>query len=90
MQLKTILNRVQKFKSFVYADVRWTGGVESPELEVTVIERVNGRPLCSRYGQPRPGYDRLPTRRFEFEPLRGPISNWRRPTNQRCLHDSVE
>jgi hypothetical protein len=26
MQLKTILNRVQKFKSFVYGDVRWEEG----------------------------------------------------------------
>ena len=25
MQLKTILNRVQKFKSFVYTKVRWAG-----------------------------------------------------------------
>jgi len=34
MQLKTILNRMQKFKSFVYKSVRWAGSPESPELEV--------------------------------------------------------
>ncbi len=71
MQLKTILNRVQKFKSFVYASARLTGSPESPELEVNVVERANGRPLCSRCGQARPGYDRLKTRRFEFVPLWG-------------------
>ena len=71
MQLKTILNRVQKFKSFVYRSVRWTGSQESPELEVEVVERSNGKPVCSGCGCRRPGYDRRPERRFEFVPLWG-------------------
>jgi len=71
MQIKTILNRVQKFKSFVYAGARWAGRGDVPELEVTVIERANGRPICSGCGHARPGYDRLPLRRFEFVPLWG-------------------
>lgn len=71
MQLKTILNRVQKFKSFVYVKVRWRGSGDAPELEIEVLERANGRALCSGCGCPRPGYDRLPTRRFEFVPLWG-------------------
>jgi len=44
MQVKTILNRVQKFKSFVYKQVRWLGSVEAPELEIDVAERTNSRP----------------------------------------------
>jgi transposase len=71
MQLKTILNRVQKFKSFVYARVRWAGCDEEPALEVEVAERANGQARCSSCGRRRPGYDRLPTRRFEFVPLWG-------------------
>ena len=71
MQLKTILNRVQKFKSFVYAKARWAGGPEVLELEIEVAERANGRPLCSGCGGARAGYDRLPARRFEFVPLWG-------------------
>lgn len=71
MQLKTILNRVQKFKSFVYTEVRWTGSETLPELEVEMVERANGRALCSACSCPRPGYDRLPARRFEFVPLWG-------------------
>jgi transposase len=67
MQLTTILNRVQKFKSFVYTAVRWGGDV----LEVEVAARANGKPLCSGCERPRPGYDRLPLRRFEFVPLWG-------------------
>ena len=71
MQIKTILNRVQKFKSFVYASARWAGCADAPELEVTVVARANGRPMCSGCGLVRPGYDRLPRRRFEFVPLWG-------------------
>ena len=71
MQLKTILNRVQKFKSFVYANARWAGSAEHPQLEVEVAERANGRPVCSGCGRAGPGYDRLPKRHFEFVPLWG-------------------
>ncbi len=71
MQLKTILNCVQKFKSFVYGAVRWVEGAPSPTLEVELHPRANGRPVCSGCGQSGPGYDRLPARRFEFVPLWG-------------------
>ena len=71
MQLKTILNRVQKFKSFVYKSVRWSGSEAEPELEVEMVERANGKPICSGCGHHCPGYDRQPKRRFEFVPLWG-------------------
>ena len=71
MQLKSILNRVQKCKSFVYARVYWVGDGEAAQLEVEVVERANGRALCSGCGQARAGYDRLARRRFEFVPLWG-------------------
>ncbi len=32
--MKTILNHVQKFKSFAYGKVRWVGGADTPKLEV--------------------------------------------------------
>jgi transposase len=68
MQLKTILNRVERHKSFVYGAVRF-GDAERSSLEVAVQERANGRPICSGCGVARPGYDRLPERRYEFVPL---------------------
>ena len=71
MQVKTILNRVQKFKSFVYKSVRWSGSEAEPELEVEVVERANSRPVCSGCGRHCPGYDRQLKRRFEFVPLWG-------------------
>jgi len=71
MQVKTILNRVQKFKSFVYKDVAFVENDERPSLLVTVVPRANSRPVCSGCGEKRPGYDRLDERRFEFVPLWG-------------------
>jgi len=71
MQLKTILNRVENFKSFVYGKARWVDDAEVPTIEVQVEARRNGRPICSGCGEVRPGYDRLAERRFEFVPLWG-------------------
>ena len=71
MQLKTILNRVEPFKSFVYGKVRWVDDAEEPTIEVQIEARRNGRPICSGCHRSAPGYDRLPARRFEFLPLWG-------------------
>lgn len=71
MQLKTILNRVQKFKSFVYGAVYWIEGTKEPTVEVELHPRRNSRPICSGCGHRRPGYDRLLIRRFEFIPMWG-------------------
>ncbi len=42
MQPKTILNRVQEVKSFVYARVRRAGGGDACEREVEVAEQTTG------------------------------------------------
>ena len=69
MQLQTILNHVEKNKSFVYGNVRWMNQSGLPELEVMIIPRANSRPICSGCRRKRPGYDHLPPRRFEFVPV---------------------
>lgn len=71
MHLKTILNRVQKFKSFVYSSVRWVEGAREPTIETVVLPRARSRAICSGCGRRRAGYDTLPVRRFEFIPLWG-------------------
>jgi transposase len=71
MQLKTILNRIQKFKSFVYGTIRWVEEAKEPTIEVELQPRANSRPICSDCGRKGPGYDRLPARRFEFIPTWG-------------------
>ncbi len=71
MQLKTILNRIHKHRSFVYgAAVLYERGGRL-RLDVDVRPRANGRPKCSGCGRRRPGYDTLSPRRFEFVPLWG-------------------
>ena len=71
MLVKTILNRVEKHKSFVYGTVKFGNEADSSTVEVEVHARANSRPTCSGCQIPGPGYDRLPVRRFEFVPLWG-------------------
>ena len=72
MQLKTILNRVEPFKSFVYTQITMIDDGDRPQIEVAIEPRSNGRPLCSGCGQAAPGYDRQrQPRRFEYVPLWG-------------------
>ena len=69
MQLKTILNSIEKHKSFVYKEARWSAKSAQPEIEIPLCPRSNSKPICSGCRKPRPGYDRLPERRFEYVPL---------------------
>ena len=70
MQLKTIINRITNYKSFVVGKVKLVGAGETLALEVELQPRANGRPLCSGCGKAGPGYDRArEPRRFEFVPL---------------------
>ena len=69
MQLKSILNHVERHKSFVYQEARWADPKTKREIEIPIEPRSNGRAICSGCGQPAPGYDRLAERRFEFVPL---------------------
>lgn len=72
MQLKTILNRVTDYKSFVFGKVSWLENTVAPAVEVEVLPRRNGRRVCSGCNQVRPGYDTMSEpRRFEFVPLWG-------------------
>ena len=69
MQLQTILNRVEHYKSFVYQRVSWDQQTVHPTLRVEIEHRKNSRPICSRCDQVCPGYDRLAERTWEFVPL---------------------
>lgn len=71
MRIQTMLNRVEKFKSFVYGEARLEEGADGPALIVQMVARKNSRGLCSGCGRPGPAYDRLDERRFEFVPIWG-------------------
>ena len=50
MQLKTILNHVEPFKSFVYKKVRWADPETKTTIEISIEARANSRPICSGCG----------------------------------------
>jgi transposase len=72
MQIKTILNRIQKHRGFVYGTAqledRAGGGLA---LMIDLYPHARNRPQCSGCGRRGPQYDRLAPRRFEFVPLWG-------------------
>lgn len=70
MLLKTILNRIEKHKSFVYEQIRFADEQQA-RIEVVVRARSGSRPVCSGCLRRGRAYDRLPVRRFDFVPLWG-------------------
>jgi len=71
MRIQTILNRVEKFKSFVYGEADFEEQDDGPALVVRMHSRKNSRPFCSGCGRRGRTYDSLEERRFEFVPLWG-------------------
>lgn len=72
MLLKTILNRCQKFKCFVYGSVRFDKHDDRDCLEIEISPRKGSTAVCSGCHKPAPGYDRASEpRRFEFIPIWG-------------------
>ena len=65
MLLITILNHVQKFKSFVFKKAQWANA-EKSEIAVLVEARANSRPICSPCGRVGPRHGRQPVRRFSI------------------------
>jgi transposase len=71
MRLQTLLNHVEKFKSFVYGPVTKEERAESDVLLVRVRPRKGSRPVCSGCGGRGPVHDRLEDREFEYVPFWG-------------------
>lgn len=71
MRVITILNRIEKHKSFVYGRERFEEAEDGTVLVIPVVARKNSRPICSQCGQLGATYDHQPERRFEYVPLWG-------------------
>ncbi len=71
MQLKSILNSVEKHKGFVYGEVIWDADAEEKALLIEVRPRARSRGYCSGCGSQGNSYDTLPARKFQFVPLWG-------------------
>ena len=67
MHIKTLLNHVTKFKSFVFQDPRLCR--DSNKLFIHVEPRRNSKPLCSQCGYPGAVYDHLNQREFLLPPI---------------------
>ena len=69
MLIKTLLNKVERFKSFVYGTtcVTLIAGVEA--LVIDIEPRRNSRPICPKCGKRQRMYDRQPQRLFEYIPV---------------------
>jgi cupin 2 domain-containing protein len=52
MQLKTILNYVERHKSFVYGTPRWFDPKIKTTIDVPIEPRANSKPICSVCEQP--------------------------------------
>jgi transposase len=70
MHIKTILNRIEKQPGFIYESCKWRDP-GPPALVITLRPQAGSKPVCSRCGERRPGYDTLRTRSFQFVPLWG-------------------
>jgi transposase len=71
MQIKTILNRIQKQRGFVYGAIQLEEQAAGLALTVDIAPHRRNRPRCAGCGAAGPVYDRLAPRRFEFVPLWG-------------------
>jgi transposase len=69
MLVKTVLNHVEHFKSFVFSTVRFQVVRGSEALVVDVKPRANSKPECSECGRRGKTYDTLPVRLFEYIPI---------------------
>ena len=69
MQLKTILNRCHRFKSFIYGTIYFDA---DERIHVAVMPRKGSKAICSGCDRPGPTYDTAKTPRgFAFVPLWG-------------------
>jgi transposase len=71
MLVKTILNSVEQFKSFVFDTVGWETVKGSRAIVATLRARANSRPECPRCGRKAPIYDTQRHRCYAYVPLWG-------------------
>lgn len=75
LEVKTILNRIQRFVGFVFREIALLGAGASERIEVKIDFHAGRKGRCSECRKACPGYDRLPERRWLFVPLWG-IAVW--------------
>lgn len=76
MQLKTLLNNIDRYNGFVYGTAKlaknhgkWSFAKKA--IVMPIEHRKNSRPICSGCGVSGSGYDRLPERLWDYIPILG-------------------
>jgi len=69
MLIKTVLNRLTHFKSFVFGNVFFDKVKGEEAVVVEIFSRKKSRPVCPECGRKGPGYDVQPARTFQYLPL---------------------
>ena len=69
MLVKTLLNKVERFKSFVCGSIHimLVGGTEA--LTIDIEPRHNSKPICPECRKGNTVYDRQPQRLYEYLPI---------------------
>jgi len=69
MLIKTLLNKIERFKSFIYGDSKlmMVGGSEA--LVIDIQPRKNSKPECPECSKRGKTYDVQPVRLFEYVPI---------------------
>lgn len=69
MLIKTVLNKFERFKSFIYGDCRLAKVGGSEALVIDIKPRRNSKPECPECGKRGKTYDTQPARLFEYVPI---------------------
>lgn len=69
MLIKTLLNKVERFKSFIYGSSNLTTVNGEDALVIDIKPRRNSRPECPECGKRGKTYDTQPARLFEYVPI---------------------
>jgi transposase len=71
MLVKTILNTIEKFKTFVYGKIFFEKRTSRNVLIIELQARKNSQGECCDCGTRCPTYDTQPSRDYEYVPLWG-------------------
>lgn len=71
MQLKVILNSIERHKGFVYQDAYWDPDIKKKQILIDIKPRRRSKGICSGCGVKGSTYDTLAARLFQFVPLWG-------------------
>jgi len=90
MLVKTILNKIEKFKSFVYGTTYWEERAGEKSLVIELHSRKNSQGECCICGKWCSTYDTQPFRYYEYVPLWGMRVYFRyAPRRVNCKVDGI-